>query len=106
MKKQPTRDQIQQPGRRTAIKAALAGTAAVAFPFVWTPSRAASKRIVIRDDGGIYTKAYGAVFYRPFTENWQGICNLKKTFSDRVAEATQKFPISYSILRYIIQDFG
>ena len=23
---------------------------------------------MVRDDGGIYTKAYGAVFYRPFTE--------------------------------------
>lgn len=72
MKKQPARDQtqqqIEQPGRRTAIKAAAAGAAAVAFPFVWTPARAASKRIVVRDDGGIYAKAYGAVFYRPFTE--------------------------------------
>ena len=71
MKKQPARDEIQQleqPGRRTVIKTAVAGAAAVAFPFVWTPSRAANKRIVIRDDGGIYTKAYGAVFYKPFTE--------------------------------------
>jgi putative spermidine/putrescine transport system substrate-binding protein len=59
MKKQPARDeiqQLQQPGRRTVIKTAVAGAAAVAFPFVWTPSRAANKRIVIRDDGGIYTK--------------------------------------------------
>jgi len=23
---------------------------------------------VVRDDGGIYTKAYGAVYYRPFTQ--------------------------------------
>jgi putative spermidine/putrescine transport system substrate-binding protein len=71
MKKQPARDETQQPeqpGRRTVIKTAIAGAAAVAFPFVWTPSRAANKRIVIRDDGGIYTKAYGAVFYKPFTE--------------------------------------
>ncbi|WJF89625.1 ABC transporter substrate-binding protein [Paraburkholderia bonniea] len=68
MKKQPARDPIQQPRRRTALKTAAAGVAAVAFPFVWTPSRAATKRIVIRDDGGIYTKAFGAVFYRPFKE--------------------------------------
>jgi putative spermidine/putrescine transport system substrate-binding protein len=44
------------------------GVAALAMPAVWSPSRAAGKRIVVRDDGGIYTKAYGAVFYRPFTE--------------------------------------
>ena len=31
-------------------------------------ARAQSKRIVVRDDGGIYNKAYGAVFYRPFTQ--------------------------------------
>ena len=31
-------------------------------------ARAQSKRIVVRDDGGIYSKAYGAVYYRPFTE--------------------------------------
>ncbi len=42
--------------------------AALAAPAIWSPSRAAGKRIVVRDDGGIYTKAYGAVFYRPFTE--------------------------------------
>jgi hypothetical protein len=31
-------------------------------------ARAQSKRIVVRDDGGIYTKAYSAVYYKPFTE--------------------------------------
>lgn len=67
MKKPTARDTIDQPARRTALKTAVAGAAAVAFPFVWTPSRAANKRIVVRDDGGIYTKAYGAVYYRPFT---------------------------------------
>ncbi|WP_206093581.1 ABC transporter substrate-binding protein [Pandoraea sp. ISTKB] len=59
---------LAQPGRRTAMKTALVGAAAVAFPFVWTPSRAASKRIVVRDDGGIYTKAYDAVYYKPFAK--------------------------------------
>lgn len=44
-----------------------AGAVALAAPAVWSPSRAAGKRIVVRDDGGIYTKAYGAVYYRPFT---------------------------------------
>jgi putative spermidine/putrescine transport system substrate-binding protein len=45
-----------------------AGSLALTAPAIWSPSRAAGKRIVVRDDGGIYTKAYGAVFYRPFTE--------------------------------------
>lgn len=59
---------VKKPSRRTAIKQIASGLAAGAFPFVWTPSRAASTRIVVRDDGGIYTKAYEAVLYRPFTE--------------------------------------
>lgn len=54
--------------RRTALKTAAAGLAAVAAPLVWTPARGAGKRIVVRDDGGIYAKAYGAVYYRPFFE--------------------------------------
>ena len=31
-------------------------------------ARAQSKRIVVRDDGGVYTKAYGECFYKPFTQ--------------------------------------
>ncbi|WP_445657663.1 ABC transporter substrate-binding protein [Achromobacter sp. NCFB-sbj8-Ac1-l] len=54
--------------RRSALKTAAAGVAALTMPMIWTPSRAASKRIVVRDDGGIYSKAYGAVFYKPFTD--------------------------------------
>jgi len=54
--------------RRHLLKTAATGAAAVCAPAIWTSARAANKRIVIRDDGGIYTKAYGAVFYRPFTE--------------------------------------
>ncbi|SSW64664.1 ABC transporter substrate-binding protein [Achromobacter agilis] len=54
--------------RRNALKTVAAGAAALAMPMIWTPSRAASKRIVVRDDGGIYSKAYGAVFYKPFSE--------------------------------------
>jgi len=69
MKTDPSaRAQVQKPGRRTAIKTLAAGMVGTAFPFIWTPSRAASTRIVVRDDGGIYTKAYEAVYYRPFTE--------------------------------------
>ena len=54
--------------RRRLLLGAGAGAVALAAPSVWSPSRAAGKRIVVRDDGGIYTKAYGAVYYRPFTE--------------------------------------
>ena len=46
----------------------LASAAALAAPAIWSPSRAQNKRIVVRDDGGIYTKAYGATYYRPFTQ--------------------------------------
>ena len=54
--------------RRNALKAAAKGVAVLAAPAIWTSARAASTRIVVRDDGGIYSKAYGAVFYKPFTE--------------------------------------
>ena len=54
--------------RRVVLKSAAAGLVALAAPAIWTPARAASKRIVVRDDGGIYSKAYGAVFYKPFTD--------------------------------------
>jgi putative spermidine/putrescine transport system substrate-binding protein len=45
----------------------LAGTSAAlaAAPAI---ARAQAKRIVVRDDGGVYTKAYSAVFYGPFTK--------------------------------------
>jgi putative spermidine/putrescine transport system substrate-binding protein len=54
--------------RRSILKASVAGAAALALPALWSPTRAQNKRIVVRDDGGIYTKAYGAVYYKPFTE--------------------------------------
>jgi len=54
--------------RRNMLKTAAVGAAALAMPTIWTSARAATKRIVVRDDGGIYSRAYGAVFYKPFTE--------------------------------------
>lgn len=54
--------------RRRALQAAASGIGALSAPAVLRFARAQSKRIVVRDDGGIYTKAYGAVYYRPFTE--------------------------------------
>lgn len=60
---------IRQSGwsRRTLLKAGAVGASALAMPAIWSPARAQNKRIVVRDDGGIYTKAYGEVFYKPFT---------------------------------------
>lgn len=52
--------------RRRLLVGASAG--ALAMPAIWSSSRAQGKRIVVRDDGGIYTKAYGAVYYAPFTK--------------------------------------
>ena len=49
---------LHNASRRSALKTVAAGAAALAMPMIWTPSRAASKRIVVRDDGGIYSKAY------------------------------------------------
>lgn len=60
-------DAFSQPSRRRVLQAAAAfGT--LGAPAVLRFARAQSKRIVVRDDGGIYTKAYGAVYYRPFSE--------------------------------------
>ena len=56
------------PSRRRVLQAAVAVTGTLAAPAVLKYARAQSKRIVVRDDGGIYTKAYGAVYYKPFTE--------------------------------------
>ena len=61
-----TQDRPDLTRRRLLQAATVAGT--VGAPAVLRYARAQSKRIVIRDDGGIYTKAYGAVYYRPFTE--------------------------------------
>ncbi|MCW5320473.1 ABC transporter substrate-binding protein [Verminephrobacter aporrectodeae subsp. tuberculatae] len=57
-----------RPSRRSALRRAATGVAALAAPALLHYARAQSKRIVIRDDGGVYNKAYNAVFYKPFTE--------------------------------------
>ena len=59
---------ILNPSRRNALRVATVGLAAIGAPAVLSFARAQSKRIVVRDDGGVYTTAYGACFYRPFTE--------------------------------------
>jgi len=61
-------DQIlSNPSRRRALQVAAA-TGLLAAPAVLRYARAQSKRIVVRDDGGVYTKAYGECFYKPFTQ--------------------------------------
>lgn len=59
---------VHNPSRRSALKTAATGLIVVGAPAVLRYARAQSKRIVVRDDGGIYTKAFGAVYYKPFTE--------------------------------------
>ncbi len=45
-----------------------AGGAAMASPFFWRRADAQTKRIVVRDSGGPYSKGYEEGFYRPFRE--------------------------------------
>lgn len=54
--------------RRSAIKMFSLSAVIVSAPFIITPSRATSKRIVIRDEGGIFSRIYAEVFYKPFTK--------------------------------------
>ena len=61
------KDPFSHPSRRRVLQG-VAAFGALGAPAVLKFARAQSKRIVVRDDGGIYTKAYGAVYYRPFTE--------------------------------------
>ena len=63
-----TEDTTVNTKRRSTLKAAAVGVTALAAPAIWTTAKGQSKRIVVRDDGGIYTKAYNAVYYKPFTE--------------------------------------
>ena len=59
---------LKNPSRRRVIQAGAAGMAVLSAPTVLKYARAQSKRIVVRDDGGVYTKAYGECFYKPFTQ--------------------------------------
>jgi putative spermidine/putrescine transport system substrate-binding protein len=59
---------LNNPSRRRVIQAGAAGMAVLSAPVVLKYARAQSKRIVVRDDGGVYTKAYAECFYKPFTQ--------------------------------------
>ncbi|MHB1216929.1 MAG: hypothetical protein ACYC1L_01870 [Alphaproteobacteria bacterium] len=55
--------------RRRVLTAMGAGAAALAFPTVLTPRKTrAAQRIVIRDPGGPFAKAFEDAFYKPFTK--------------------------------------
>lgn len=66
----PMTDQTKpQAGRRKMVKNMVLGTiASLCTPFIVTPSKAASKRIVIRDSGGVINEGYKKVLYEPFTK--------------------------------------
>lgn len=52
--------------RRQAIKRIALSAAIISSPFVWTPSRSASREIVVRDSGGVFSEVYTEVLYKPF----------------------------------------
>ena len=55
--------------RRRVLTSLGAGVAALAFPTILTPRKTrAAQRIVIRDPGGPFTKAFDDAFYKPFTK--------------------------------------
>lgn len=54
--------------RRTFVKAAIVGGAAMGAPLVWRKADAQARRIVIRDSGGPFTPAFDQAFYKPFRE--------------------------------------
>ncbi|MGE8944079.1 ABC transporter substrate-binding protein [Leptospira interrogans] len=54
--------------RRTIIKVGLGSVAALHAPAIWTSSRAQGRRLVIRDSGGPFAKAFETAFYKPFKE--------------------------------------
>lgn len=59
---------VNSASRRRALKTAASALTVMGAPAVLQYARAQSKRIVARDDGGVYNKAYQAVYYKPFTE--------------------------------------
>ena len=56
------------PSRRRALRSPARDSPRWARRRVLKYAARSRKRIVVRDDGGIYTKAYGGCFYSPFTQ--------------------------------------
>lgn len=61
-------DYPRNPTRRDVIRLAVAAAGGIAMPAIWTQAKAASKRLVLRDSGGIYNTVYTDVFYKPFQQ--------------------------------------
>ena len=63
--------------RRSILKGAGVGAAAVAFPAVLTPRKTrAAVTITVRDPGGPFEKAFGEGLYKPFNEKYKGQCEV------------------------------
>lgn len=54
--------------RRDFIRVGVAGAAGIAMPAIWTTAKAASRRLVVRDSGGVYSDVYAKVLYKPFQQ--------------------------------------
>ncbi|MGF6774082.1 putative spermidine/putrescine transport system substrate-binding protein [Paraburkholderia sp. GAS199] len=54
--------------RRDFIRLGVAGAAGIAMPAIWTSAKAASKRLVVRDSGGVYSDVYSKILYKPFLQ--------------------------------------
>ena len=61
-------DNPRNPKRRDVIRLAVAAAGGIAMPAIWTQSKAATTRLVLRDSGGIYNTVYSEVFYKPFQQ--------------------------------------
>ena len=60
--------EVRTLGALTRRKALVLGGAAVSSPWIWSKAEAQARRLVVRDSGGPFTKAYEEAFYRPFRE--------------------------------------
>jgi putative spermidine/putrescine transport system substrate-binding protein len=54
--------------RRDFIRLGVAGAAGLAMPAIWTSAKAAARRLVVRDSGGVYTDIYTRTLYKPFQQ--------------------------------------
>ncbi len=64
-------------GRRSVLKTASIGAAALAFPTVLVSRKArAAVTITMRDPGGPFEKAFGEGLYKPFNEKYKGQCEV------------------------------
>ncbi|SDV48979.1 ABC transporter substrate-binding protein [Chitinasiproducens palmae] len=54
--------------RRDFLRLGVAGAAGIAMPAIWTSAKAATKRLVVRDSGGVYTDVYTRTLYKPFQQ--------------------------------------